>query len=306
MTTTRHSSPQLIISQRVVDNVVILDMSGRITIGDGSVLLRDTVKGLLADGKRKILLNFGGVSYVDSSGNGEVVIALSSVERKGGTLKFMRLTAKVRDLWQFTKLFTVFEIYDDESVALRSFEFSRYAVCPSCRNVCTPPSFDKYWSVFERQTCITCNARFDLGCENESSQRVMTVRLFRAETYQQEYFEVVPGPPYEATLVGRLNLFSTSAVDKVWRAVPSPRRVLFNLGSATEIDAPGWEALLAFLDKKESSAKAVIVIRRSNNSLISSFREASYVYSDKQTALAAIGDLSDTPLWLCETIEEIR
>jgi anti-sigma B factor antagonist len=109
-------------NNRQVDGVTVVDMSGRITLGEGSVILRETVKDLLAKGQKKILLNLGDVSYIDSSGIGELVSAFTSVRNQGGELKLLKLTKKVKDLLQITKLYTVFDIKDDEAAAVQAFK----------------------------------------------------------------------------------------------------------------------------------------------------------------------------------------
>jgi anti-sigma B factor antagonist len=109
-------------SNRQVNGVTIVDMSGRITLGEGSVILREAVKDLLAKGQKKILLNLGDVSYIDSSGIGELVSAFTSVRNQGGDLKLLKLTKKVHDLLQITKLYTVFDIKDDEAAAVKAFK----------------------------------------------------------------------------------------------------------------------------------------------------------------------------------------
>jgi anti-sigma B factor antagonist len=101
--------------------VTVVDLSGRITLGDGSALLRKTIRGLLADERKKILLNLADVDYIDSSGIGELVSGFTAVKSQGGDLKLLQLTKKVRDLLQITKLYTVFDIYADEKAALGSF-----------------------------------------------------------------------------------------------------------------------------------------------------------------------------------------
>jgi anti-sigma B factor antagonist len=108
-------------STRQVDGITIVDLSGRITLGEGSVILRDTVKDLLSKGNKKILLNLADVSYIDSSGIGELVSAFTSVQRQGGELKLLHLTKKVHDLLQITKLYTVFDVKDDEAGAVAAF-----------------------------------------------------------------------------------------------------------------------------------------------------------------------------------------
>ena len=101
--------------------VTVVDLSGRITLGDGSALLRKTIRGLLQDGRSKILLNLADVDYIDSSGIGELVSAFTAVKNQSGELKLLQLTKKVRDLLQITKLYTVFDIYSDENTAIGSF-----------------------------------------------------------------------------------------------------------------------------------------------------------------------------------------
>ena len=109
-------------SNRQVGDVTIVDLSGRITLGEGSVVLRETVQDLISKSKNKILLNLGDVTYIDSSGIGELVSAFTSVRNKGGQLKLLNLTKKVHDLLQITKLYTVFDITNDEAVAVQSFD----------------------------------------------------------------------------------------------------------------------------------------------------------------------------------------
>ena len=108
-------------STRQVDGITIVDLSGRITLGEGSVVLRDTIRDVVAAGNKKILLNLGDVTYIDSSGIGELVSSFTSVRNQGGELKLLNLTKKVHDLLQITKLYTVFDIKDDEAQAVGSF-----------------------------------------------------------------------------------------------------------------------------------------------------------------------------------------
>ena len=109
------------VSTRQVDGVTILDLSGRITLGEGSVQLRDAVRDLLSKGNKQILVNLGDVNYIDSSGIGELVSAYTATRNQGGELKLLNLTKKVHDLLQITKLYTVFDIRDDEAHAIAAF-----------------------------------------------------------------------------------------------------------------------------------------------------------------------------------------
>ena len=109
------------INTRQNGDVCLLDVSGKITLGDGSVVIREAVKKLVANGTKKIVLNLGNVTYIDSSGIGELVSAFTSVSNNGGNLKLLNLTKRVHDLLQITKLYTVFEVFDDEVSAVASF-----------------------------------------------------------------------------------------------------------------------------------------------------------------------------------------
>ena len=112
----------LSIKDRQAGDVTILDLSGKITIGEGSVQLREAVKRMLDDGKKKILLNLGDVSYVDSSGIGELVSSYTTTGNNGGQLKLLNQTKKIHDLLTITKLVTVFETHDNEETAVASFK----------------------------------------------------------------------------------------------------------------------------------------------------------------------------------------
>ena len=109
-------------STRQAGSVTIVDLSGQIKLGEGSSVLRDTVKDLLSKGHKKILLNLGDINYVDSSGIGELVAAFTSVRNQGGEMKLLHLTKKIHDLLQITKLYTVFDVRDDEAQALAAFD----------------------------------------------------------------------------------------------------------------------------------------------------------------------------------------
>ncbi len=113
--------PGLFLTCREAGAITIIDLSGKISLGEGSALLRKTIRDLLENDRTKILLNLGDVNYIDSSGIGELVSGFTAVRNRGGELKLLHLTKKVHDLLQITKLFTVFEVYTDEPTAVRSY-----------------------------------------------------------------------------------------------------------------------------------------------------------------------------------------
>jgi anti-sigma B factor antagonist len=109
------------LTTRQVGDVLVIDAAGRITLGEGSSALRDKIREISTQGNKKILLNMAEVSYIDSSGIGELVSGFTSVTNHGGVLKMLNLTKRVKDLLQITKLYTVFDVHDDEAAAIRSF-----------------------------------------------------------------------------------------------------------------------------------------------------------------------------------------
>jgi anti-sigma B factor antagonist len=113
---------ELNISERQAGDVTVLDMDGKITIGEGSVALRSAIRRLLEEGKKKILLNLARVGYIDSSGIGELVSSYTAINKDGGQLKLLNLTQKLQDLLTITKLLTVFDVYETEPEALNSFK----------------------------------------------------------------------------------------------------------------------------------------------------------------------------------------
>lgn len=110
------------IDERMVGDVLILDVKGRITLGEGDEILKDKVNSLLNQGKKKIVLNLAEVPYIDSAGLGEIVRTYTTVSRQGGSLKLLSLTKRITDLLAITKLLTVFETYDSESEAVASYK----------------------------------------------------------------------------------------------------------------------------------------------------------------------------------------
>ncbi len=109
------------IEEREVGDVLILDLSGKLTIGEGDELLKDKINSLIQQGRRKLVLNLAGVPYIDSAGLGEIVRTYTTVSRQGGKLKLLNLTKRIQDLLAITKLLTVFDTFDSEQEAVQSF-----------------------------------------------------------------------------------------------------------------------------------------------------------------------------------------
>jgi len=110
------------IQERALENVVVLDLKGKLTIGEGDELLKETIQKLMEQGHNKLLLNLADVPYVDSAGLGEIVRTYTTVSRQGGSLKLLNLTKRITDLLAITKLLTVFDTYESEAEAVSSFQ----------------------------------------------------------------------------------------------------------------------------------------------------------------------------------------
>ncbi|HYE89111.1 MAG TPA: STAS domain-containing protein [Vicinamibacterales bacterium] len=110
------------IVERTVNDVTVLDLKGKMTLGEGDELLKDKINSLLASGKKKLLLNLEAVPYIDSAGLGEVVRTYTTVSRQGGSLKLLNLTKRIEDLLSITKLLTVFDTFDSEAEAIKSYK----------------------------------------------------------------------------------------------------------------------------------------------------------------------------------------
>ena len=112
----------LSLKTRRFEDVSVLDLSGKLTIGEPVLLLRENLRSSVSEGERKFILNLGDVSYIDSSGLGELVSSYTTIRNKGGDVKLLKLTSKTKDLLQMTKLLTVFDVYDDEAKAIASLK----------------------------------------------------------------------------------------------------------------------------------------------------------------------------------------
>ena len=113
------------IEERSAGDVVVLDLKGKMTLGEGDELLKDKINSLIHQGQKKLLLNLEGVPYIDSAGLGEIVRTYTTVSRQGGNLKLVNLTKRITDLLSITKLLTVFETFDSEAEALKSFQAAK-------------------------------------------------------------------------------------------------------------------------------------------------------------------------------------
>src|SRR5436190_20801701 len=229
------------IEERAVGDVVVLDLKGKITLGEGDELLKDKINSLVNQGRWNIVLNCAEVPYIDSSGFGEFVRVYTTVSRQGGRLVLLNLTKRIIDLLSITKLLTLFEVFESETDAIRSFSISQLEMsCP----VCKPTT----WTLYERTrfllSCTQCDTRFSPSItrdavaplERASAQdKSRTVSVAIKDLWWFTYYENGYGPegvhltlgrPSTVAITGRLDLFALDIVRLAWEAVPRPRRVL--------------------------------------------------------------------------------
>jgi anti-sigma B factor antagonist len=287
------------LSERLTGDITILEVTGRLTLGEAAHRFRETIRDILRRGSRKIALDFSRLKYMDSTGTGELVTANTAITNEGGRFKIFGASKKLHDLLHIAKLQTVFEVLDSEEEVLKLFGvFPLYCLCPVCKRPSRPALLDErgWWGP---QACHNCGARFELE-PRRYAQEEPVVRSLRLETFENEYVQVLAGAPFTIEVVGRLEAFSSTALDKAWRVLPQPRRVLFDLRASTEISNAGGDALLALLANREKEASATVSVEGLSDKQRQALPISPPVYFDRAGALAALGDVSDTPAWRVE------
>ncbi len=278
---------ELLITEQYFDDVVVLHMRGKMSIGEGSVTVRSALRRLLDKGERKFVMNFAGVRYIDSSGNGEMIASYTTINKAGGRIVFCQLSQKIQDLWTIGKLLTVFDVYDDVGGALsalsvphRSFE------CPveGCKNRITLP----YGPAGSSSVlCPACETRFEITLSpGDSSNSVDgVIGSFSIPTYQKEYIRTTLGSPTVIEINGRLDLFACDILRKAWQTIPPPRRVIFDISQATEISQRGLEVLHELCLSDEIDTAAVIL---TSSQPPDTFQTSISVYEQRGAAIAAL------------------
>jgi anti-sigma B factor antagonist len=281
-------------SQRVFDEVVVVDLSGRVTLGEGSVVLRDTVKWEVSRGKKLFVLNLGDVSYADSSGIGELVSATTLARRAGGDIRLLHLTKKVKELLQITKFYTIWDVFDDEQQAISSYSNPpRYCHCPICTHSRTSPP-NEGAGAWNPQNCAVCGTRFLVEPVTDTDQRV-AVKETEAVTYFGEVVRVVAGWPNRITVRGRLNLFTSFVLRRCFFAIPVPRYAIIAIDKEAEVDRGGYGALAQMITSLEDGDRAALAILESSHEAGQMLEDVP-VYRDEASAWAAIAG-AKVPAW---------
>jgi anti-sigma B factor antagonist len=291
---------RLEISERQVDDVSILDMSGTLAEWDDGIVLRQAIQKMLQEHRAKILLNMRGVIYINSPGIGYLIHAGTTARNAGAAPKILgRFTKQVHDLLKLTKLITFFDVFDDEAEAIESFQ-QKYVrcLCPVCNKIAYPPLPGR--GEWQPQACIDCHSKFEIRSDSSSLEKPLLTRL-ESQSYEYEYVELVVGIPLVVSVVGRLDLFSSAALRRVWSSIPKPFLALIDLSQATKIDVAGRDALFALLECAEEDTKLAISLEGLSPEATTLFSCAAPAYPTKQAALLALGRVSGIFRWPVRT-----
>lgn len=281
------------ITPRDVGDVTILECAGRMTLGEGSALLRDSIRQQLRLGRNRLILLVDGIAYFDSSGVGELVSGFTVVSNCGGALKLLSPSPRMRDCLQITKLYTVFEVFDDEAAAVESFNRPTFSFdCPVCRS--RVRAYDRDGMVNREIECGICDLEFALAPVMPGSDR-LGISALKLRSYYSEGVTLSAGQPFELRIAGRLDLFSSLPLKKVWRVIPAPCRLLIDLRLVTQIEPAGRDALLSLIAESGSAAKIALSLAGLSAENRAGFPIQPPFFESLDLALEALGDVSDTP-----------
>jgi len=248
------------ISEEIFGDVAVLHLKGRLTIGDPCELFNGCISRLLSAGQKKILLDIGELGHIDSSGLSILARSSIVVTRRKGNLKLCNATGRVNDALVVTRLSEYFDVFPSIKEGLRAFSAAPlYCLCPVCGSRSEPPAHNQVSLYWPPQTCSHCDSQFIVTNEMPVQNRTVLAKI-KIVTYgkENECLEVLPGPPVSLCVVGRLDLFSSRAVEIALRAIPVPRLAAIDLGRTTEISEGGRDALLTLLASTEKGDRVVV------------------------------------------------
>jgi anti-sigma B factor antagonist len=235
------------ITKRTLNDVVILDLSGKLNTGDADQLLKETVDQLLGENVKHIVINLAELVYADSGGSGELFRSSSRLSRAGGRIVVAGVTQKLTDLLLITKILTVFEPFETVEDAVASFGRRQMVevACPVYG--CGGSARGIEGNVPQTLTCRTCHSDFD---------RPLT--RIRLKTYEHEHVLLEFARPALIRCVGRLDLFASEQVERAWRSIPPPADVSIDLRGATDVSEAGAQAVDALRDRAEGRRTEII------------------------------------------------
>jgi anti-sigma B factor antagonist len=248
----------MVIEERILHDVTVLDLKGKMTLGEGDEMLKEKVNSIIASGRRKLVLNLAAVPYIDSSGLGEIVRAFTLVSRQGGKMWLSYPTKRISDLLAITKLERVFEIADPEELIGALSDERLVAWCP----ICTPATLIPLRPGPEYQVCGKCGVQLKLSSWPEvppDSEIKVDCAILRVATYDNEYVRVEISDFQTLSVENRLDLFASEVAEQIWRLLPSPRRVVFIVDQSRFTNA-GLKPLLDRCAVSDDQERAAVVI----------------------------------------------
>jgi anti-sigma B factor antagonist len=288
----------LIISRRDAGDVTILSLQGYLDM-DVNTLLRTAIRNAIDEGRNKIVLNLSNITYIKSSGIGELVSSFTKVRAAGGTLFLCGLTKRAHDLLSITKLFTVFDVSDDEEAAIAQLRSTGASVLPwffgRCPlNACSGTiKFVAESREFSSGTCHKCESVCEIGTPGNSiKSQTYKIRSFSVPTFAKGNVCVKPEQTWEACLSGPLEMFSVDILENVWRSIPPPRPCIFEI-STNDVSEQGITALLK-LCAGDTDGKKVAVVTQNN---LHWFPPGAPVYLDKADAAAYLDGIMNRSEW---------
>ena len=294
------------IEQRIIGDVVVLDLVGSLTLGQGDEEIKACLDHQILVGRRKFVLNLKGVPYVDSAGHGEITRSHTTVSRQGGTLVLAGPSERLEDIWHTIKLHSVFTIYRTVTDAVAALAVHQYELsCPSCRPVS--------WVSVSRTTtihvCHRCGVTFAAAIpaqpdNMDTTMPAMSVPVDRLDWrpyepctggYGADLVSLTLTRPPEITITGRLDLFVVETVLLAWETVPRPRRVIFNLRLVTRFSPVGL-ATLVDLCSSSPIDRGLLVADQSHHDLLAAIPADCQTFSADSVLASAHVDDSTEPV----------
>ncbi len=287
---------ELNIKERNIGDITVLDMDGKITIGEGSMTLRNVIGGLLEQGRDKIVLNLSGVSYIDSSGIQELTYTFVRIHQANGGMRICHFTQKLQDLLAITKLISVFPVSESVEHAISELTaIELYIICPvyGCHNSILFSDLNNRWFV----SCFSCGSSIHFQSRLSSDEDKQTlINFLQFPTYDKEYIRVYMETPFRISIISRLDLFASEVLEKAWQSLPFPRRVLFDISYVKEITDTGKQTLLNLCTHKESDSLGVILDKREGEKIV--FLPSTPVSYEEKDAVVKLGCIPDKFEWL--------
>jgi len=257
------------ISLQTVGDVTVVKISGKMSLGEGDEMLKDTINSLISQGRhRKLVLDLEDVPYIDSAGNGELVRTFTTVSRQGGVMILCYPSIRLFDLLSITKLRSVFDIVPSISDGVAFFNSREHlgtAFEVSCP-VCHPGGKVRFvlGEFFDDKECVFCGVSFRMIPSAEALVDVATdttARLYsmRLGTYQGEWIRVTMSTPCAIGVPRRLDLFSVEVLEKAWSLIPKPRRIVLDVSNVEEYTEKGLARLLDLSDDTRGADRSVFI-----------------------------------------------